>query len=215
MRSLPAKSNKIRNLGVLIIEQNTLIMQRNKTSRRDVRLPLYCDSYWASAGISEVVSESRPDRSLYLCCAWHLSAINQAAVDTSQGQSPGCQYYPWFSTLSAPLVRLSDACLSNCSDILQLTDKEAYLLKFKAAQEYYLSRRRVGQWTRIQRPRIISPSDGCRGGSAAAGRQGLPLSVHYLSRLFTGLHSASHSKETCADPLLTEPDSTIRAIQSQ
>lgn len=97
----------------------------------DIRVPLYWNS---SVGVipSQSINEGSvsPDRSLYLCCTRHLSAINQRVVDASQGQRPGCQWYTRFGTLSTgKRTSLSDTYLSNCNNILHLTGKEVYWLK--------------------------------------------------------------------------------------
>lgn len=125
--STDSRTNRCQMPLQIVMHENILSQQDN--IMWDVRFSHYCDSL---VGLDLSVdqcglSESMPHRSLCLCCAWQLSAINQAAVDTTQGQSPSCQYKTWFSTSS----RSSHTSMSLSEVFIQLQCYTCTLLKIE------------------------------------------------------------------------------------
>lgn len=111
----------------------------------------------------EIAEGLAPDRSPDLCCAWHVSAIDRATVDASQGRARVVNTRH-DSALCHPAQRhrlfLLDSRRRSPADGYMREQRKG--VKFSTALQ-----RSPGQsdgW-RISVQRLINHSDGCRGGS--------------------------------------------------
>lgn len=111
----------------------------------------------------EIAEGLTPDRSPGLCCAWHVSAIDRATVDASQGRARVVNTRH-DSALCHPALRhrLFPLDSRRCSLADGHMREQQKGVKFNTALQ-----RGPGQsdGRRISVRRLINHSDGCRGGS--------------------------------------------------